>query len=67
MGEIANCGEVMRDEQRSKASLSLNLFYEVEYLRLNRDIKSANHLIEYDENWRGDQGSSNSYPLTLAA
>jgi hypothetical protein len=64
--EIAGSRQIMRNEQRAKTVLRLQIQDEIEDLSLHRDVKGADRFVEYDEARLGDEGARNCDSLSLA-
>ena len=65
--EVADDGEVMRDEQVREIEVVLELTEEVEHLRLDREVERADRLVADHETRLNHQCPGNRDPLPLAA
>src|SRR5918996_2231816 len=67
VGDVANDGQVVRDEKVGQIQPALNLVQEVEQLGLNRYVQRRGGLVEHDDGGVGDERSGDSDTLALAA
>ena len=58
--------EVMADQEKGDAEITLEILEKVEDLRLDRDIERAHRLIGDDQARLGDEGASDGDSLALA-
>src|SRR5438046_429353 len=66
VADVAHHGEVVRDEQVRELEAVLQLFEQVDDLRLNGDIQSGDRLVGDDEVGLHRQGARDADALTLA-
>ena len=59
-------GKIVRNEQIGDPQLILQIFEQVNNLRLNTDIQSADRFIAYDESWFRRECARDPNPLPLA-
>src|SRR5271168_3711943 len=65
--DMANDGEIVRDEQQAQPHLALQLIEQVEHLRLHGEIERAHRLVADDETWAPDHGAGDRDALALPA
>ena len=65
MRDIADGGEIVGDEQRGEGVLVLEVLQQIQDLRLDRDVESADRLVEDDERGARHEGASHADALQL--
>lgn len=63
---MLNDGKIVRNEQIGDPQLILQICEQVNNLRLNTDIQSADRFIAYDESWFRRKCARDPNPLPLA-
>ena len=67
VGDVADDGEVVRDEQVGEAEVVLEAREQVDDLRLDRDVERGDRLVEHDHRRVERQRAGDADPLPLAA
>ena len=67
MADVLDDGEVVGDEEISKAVALLEVLKQVNDLCLHRNVECANRLIANNELWPNTKGAGDADPLALAA
>ena len=67
IADVADDGEVVGDEEVGEAELLLQVFQQVDDLRLNRDVKRGDRLVGDDEVWLDGERAGDADALPLAA
>lgn len=67
VGDVADDGEVVRDEDHSEIELVAEVEEEVEDLGLNGDVERGDRFVCDDELWLRGEGSGDGDALTLSA
>lgn len=67
VGNIAHHGKVMGNEQNGAARFLLNVFEQVDHLRLNGNVQRTDGLVGNNELRPHNQGPGDAHALTLAA
>ena len=67
VGDVADDGEVVGDEEVGQVELLLQLDEQVEHLRLDRDVERGHRLVGDDELRAQHEGAGEADPLALAA
>ena len=67
VGDVLDHGQVVGDEQVSRAGLLLDILHQVDHLCLNGHIQCRDALIRNNELGVHDQGAGNAHALALTA
>jgi hypothetical protein len=67
VGDVADDGQVVRDEDRAELLGRLQLGDQVQDLGLHRDVEGGDDLVEEYEPGLGDQRPGDRHPLALTA
>ena len=67
VGNVLDHAQIVRNEKVGAIRFGLNVFHEVDDLRLNRHVKRGNALVRNDEFRIHDESSGNADALTLTA